>query len=205
MAAELQIENSLPDNVQSPRMHPQQFAMWLAIATMVMLFAGLTSAYIVRKGAGNWVEFVMPLPFYLSGAFMLLSSVTIALAQRAFKKENLSAYKFFLTATVLFASTFACSQFVGWQQLQDIGIYIEGNPSGSFIYAISFLHIAHVGVGFVLLLLAFLKAFIVFRNPAIWLIYHTDVNKSIRINLLATYWHFVDVLWLYLLIFFAVS
>jgi len=99
---------------------------------------------------------------------------------------------------------FMVSQYFGWLKLNDIGIYLSGNPSGSFIYVISYLHIAHVLGGILFLLIALGKSFLVFSNSANFLIYRTDNNKKIGIDLLATYWHFVDLLWLYLLIFFIV-
>ena len=170
-----------------------------------MTFAGLTSAYIVRKGAGNWVEFMMPTQFIISAVLMLLSSATIHWAYLSFKNDKLNAYRLALGTTLILSVGFLVSQFLGWQKLQEIGVYLSGNPSGSFVYVISYLHFAHVLGGLLFILIAFLKSWIVFRNPANFLIYRTDLNKSIRIELLATYWHFVDALWIYLLIFFIVS
>jgi cytochrome c oxidase subunit III len=198
----LSVEPELPDNIQPKGIHPQRFALWVGMASLTMLFAALTSAYIVREGAGNWVEFEIPKNFFVSGGLLLLSSVTMWWAVRSFKQDKLASYRLALSLTLTLAFAFCVSQYMGWIELQKIGMYIEGNPSGSFIYVISFIHIAHVGVGLVLLFATYLRSFILFKNPAKWLIWHQNINKSIRIELLATYWHFVDVLWLYLLGFF---
>lgn len=200
------LENQrLPENIRTPRVHPQKFAMWVGIAVLIMMFAGLTSAYIVRKAAGNWVEFKLPVNFFISAGIIIVSSFTIHWAVRAFKREKLGQYRAALFLTFMLGLAFLQSQYLGWQKLKEIGIYLSGNPSGSFVYVISYLHFAHVSVGLVFLLIALIKAFLVFKNPANFLIYRTDSNKKIRIGLLATYWHFVDILWLYLLVFFLVA
>ena len=196
--------DAFPDNIRSPRVHPQRFALWLGIACMIMSFAGLTSAYLVRKGAGNWVEFQIPVNFFISAGIMLVSSFTIHWALKSFKNDQLSKYRVALGSTLLLSLLFLLSQYLGWLKLQDIGIYLSGNPSGSFVYVISYLHFAHVFIGVLLLAVTFIRSIYLFNNPANFLIFRTHSNKKIRIELLATYWHFVDLLWLYLLVFFMV-
>ncbi|MEX0812420.1 MAG: cytochrome c oxidase subunit 3 [Chitinophagales bacterium] len=198
-------EINWPDNIQHRGVHPQKFALYVGIAVMSMSIAGLTSAYIVRKGAGNWVEFAMPDAFVISAALILLSSLTLHLAVKAFRKENITAYRALLGLTVLLALSFAGSQWMGWQKLQEMGIYIAGNPSGSFVYVISFVHMAHLAVGLLFLIGTLVRAFVSFGNPAKVLIYNTHPDKRLRLELLAIYWHFVDLLWLYLLVFFLIS
>ncbi len=195
----------LPENAGSVRVHPLRFALWVGIACLIMMFAALTSAYIVRKAVGNWVEFKLPFNFIVSAAIMLLSSLSIHWAYLSFKHDKLNLYRFALGTTLILSLAFLFSQYLGWQKLQEYGIYLSGNPSGSFVYVISYLHFAHALGGILFILIAFLKSLFVFDNPANFLIHRTDSNKSVRIELLATYWHFVDVLWLYLLFFFMLS
>ena len=195
----------LSERVKDQRVHPLRFAMWVGIACLIMMFAALTSAYIVRKAAGNWVEFRLPFNFIISAAIMLLSSLSIHWAFLSFKHDKLITYRVALGTTFALSIGFLFSQYLGWQKLQDYGIYLSGNPSGSFVYVISYLHFAHALGGVVFIAIAFIKSLVVFGNPANFLIYRTDSNKSVRIELLATYWHFVDVLWLYLLVFFMIS
>jgi cytochrome c oxidase subunit III len=195
-------EPQLPDNIQPKGVHPQRFALWIGMASLTMLFAALTSAYIVRHEAGNWVEFEIPRPFFISAIVLFISSLTIWWTVKSFKDANLTNYRLALSLTFTLSLAFCASQYIGWLSLQDIGIYIEGNPSGSFLYVISFIHVIHIAVGMLLLLGTFLRSFLVFNNYNNWVNWHKDSNKSIRIELLATYWHFVDFLWLYLLAFF---
>jgi len=197
--------NQHSDKIKEIRIHPLRFTLWAGIACLIMMFAALTSAYIVRKGAGNWVEFKMPFNFFISAIVMMLSSLSIHWAYLSFKRDKLFAYRLALGVTFILSLAFLFSQYLGWQKLEEYGIYLSGNPSGSFVYVISYLHFAHALGGIIFIIIAFIRSLLVFRNPAIFLIYRTDSNKSIRIELLATYWHFVDVLWLYLLIFFMVS
>jgi len=197
--------NPLSDKIRDTRIHPQKFGLWVGIACLIMMFAALTSAYIVRKAAGNWVEFKLPFNFFVSAGVMILSSISIHWAYRSFKNDKLLPYQLSLGITFMLSLGFMLSQYLGWQKLEEYGIYLSGNPSGSFVYVISYLHFAHVIGGVIFIFIAFIRSLIIFRNPAVFLIYRADSNKSIRIELLATYWHFVDVLWLYLLVFFMIS
>lgn len=206
MTEKLNIDNiTWPDNIQYKGVHPQKFALYVGIAVMSMSMAGFTSAYIVRKGAGNWVEFALPSAFIVSAVLILLSSVSLFFAVRAFRNENLSIYRALISVTLLLGVGFGISQWMGWQKLQEMGIYLAGNPSGSFIYVISLVHLLHLGVGMIFLFSTWIRAFTFFQNPAKVLIYNTHPNKRVQLDLLAIYWHFVDVLWLYLLVFFLIS
>lgn len=206
MTDRLSIDNvNWPDNIQHRGVHPQKFALYMGIAVMSMSIAGFTSAYIVRKGAGNWVEFDLPTAFFVSAALILLSSVSLFFAVRAFRNENITLYRVLMSITLLLGFSFAVSQWFGWQKLQEIGIYLAGNPSGSFVYVISFVHLLHLAMGVLFLVIAWIRAFVSFGNPAKVLIYNTHPDKRIKLELLAIYWHFVDVLWLYLLVFFLIS
>lgn len=195
-------ETFFPDNVKPKGVHPQRFALWLGMAAMVMLFAALTSAYIVRKGAGNWTSFQLPFQFMVSAIIIIISSATMHWTVLSFRKGNFTSYRLALSFTFTLGMAFCIVQYLGWKALQHIGIYLEGNPSGSFIYVISIIHILHVLVGILLLTITFLRSFFILNQPSKWIAWHEDGNKSIRIELLANYWHFVGILWLYLLVFF---
>lgn len=175
--------------------HPLKFAMWLGMASMIMLFAALTSAYIVRKAQGDWLEFRLPTIFWLNTFLIVLSSVTMHRATTAFKKYNQNAYRLWLFATFILGAAFLAGQYMGWLQLDRGGIHLKGNPSGSFVYVISGVHAAHILGGVIILLISLLRAFFVKFNP----------NRLVRVQIMATYWHFVDVLWVYLFIFFQIN
>ncbi|NNE28256.1 MAG: cytochrome oxidase subunit III [Saprospiraceae bacterium] len=176
------------------RIHPKKFALYASFASMVMLFSGLTSAFIVRQAQGNWLEFPMPSLFYWSTVIIVASSLTLHGSFIAFKKGNQSWYRTLLVVSFFLGVGFTIAQYQAWLQMFDQGIYLNGNPSGSFIYVISGIHAAHVLGGLGALLVAIVHAFVLpfYRNPV----------RKLRFEMTLIYWHFVDFLWIYLLLFF---
>jgi cytochrome c oxidase subunit 3 len=168
--------------------------MWVGIVGMVMLFAGLTSAYIVRQAEGNWLYIDLPNTFYVSTAVIIASSLTMGAAQFAIKKNNLQLTTFMLLATLFLGIAFAWLQFKAWGELVDAGIYFAGpesNPAGSFLYVLSGLHLAHLAGGLIALIFTTIKASLKRYSAED----HTGIGVA------ATYWHFLDFLWIYLLLF----
>lgn len=174
--------------------NPKKFALWIGIVSMSMTFAALTSAYIVKQGEGNWLIFDLPGIFYASTAIILLSSLAMQKAVMCAKADNMAQLKLFLSLTVLLGLSFAFTQVSGWNVLYESKIYFTGNqsnPAGSFVYVLTFLHILHLSGGIVVLLTALWRSFS-------YKIHSKNMNA---IQLTATYWHFVDVLWVYLFFF----
>lgn len=180
------------DTVQRKKIHPHKFAMWVAISSIIMMFAGLTSAYIVRQSQGHWVYYNLPVIFYISTAFIAMSSVTMHLGVKAFKSRMMPRFKSMMWLTILLGVAFGISQYVGFQQLYAGGVKIDGNPSESFIFIIAGLHLLHIAGGIIALLIVFFRAF---RT-------NVKVYNTTGLEVMATYWHFVDILWIYLFIFF---
>ncbi len=156
-----------------------------------MMFAGLTSAYIVKRNQANWISFELPLAFWYSTAIMVLSSITLFLAGRSFKQREMQKYRSLMTATIVLGVLFIVLQIIGFKQLWSIGITLQANVSFSFLYVIVGLHAAHVIGGVIALLFLFAKAFST----------KTRNYNTVPVEVISTYWHFVDVLWLYLLFF----
>ena len=175
------------------KIHPQKFALDVACAGIMMMFVALTSAYIVREAAGNWLEFRLPDLFFVNTGVILISSITLQLAYRSFLRLQTTAYRALLVLTAVLGLLFVGLQYEGWQALRAIGIELAGNPSGSFVYVISGLHAAHIIGGIVALVLACLHAFL--------LPHKVTATRKLRFEITLIYWHFVDFLWLYLLFF----
>lgn len=178
--------------VERKKIHPQKFAMWLALGSITMMFAGLTSAYIVRQAQGNWVYYKLPPVFTYSTIAIFISSITMVLTVRSFKKRAMQQYKLMLGVTLMLGILFAILQYVGFTTLYANNIKINGNPSESFLFVIAGLHLLHILGGIIALLIVFLLAFR--RN--------IKVYNTVGLEIVATYWHFVDVLWIYLFVFF---
>lgn len=174
------------------KIHPGQFTLWVFLVSVTMLFAGFTSAYIVRKGEGNWVNFDLPEVFTTSLILVLVSSLTMALAQIAQKRESFGLSKLFVGITFLLGIGFVMAQLQGWSQLNtEQGVFLVGNASGGFLFIISGLHLAHIIGGIIALVVLLIKLFV-------------SQGKGVSTSLTssAIYWHFVGLLWVYLFLFF---
>jgi len=176
------------------RIHPLKFTLWVGIGSIIMMFGSLTSAYVVRRAAGNWLEFKLPDIFFLNTLVIIASSVTLHLSYLAFKKQQESRYKMLLLITFVLGISFVVLQYQGWKAMDLIGATFTANPSSSFIYVISGLHAAHVLGGIAVLMTALVHAY--------YLPFKPTPRRRLRFELTLNYWHFVDVLWVYLIAFF---
>ena len=172
-------------------MNPKMFILWLFMTTIIMLFAAFTSAYIVRQSEGNWVVFELPMMFYYSTGILLASSVTLHLAYINAKKDNLNTVKLATMATFILGIVFVFMQYIGWGSLVEQGVYFVGNPSGSFLYIITGLHGVHIVSGIIFL------SILLFSTVK----YKVHSKNMLLMKMSVTYWHFLDILWVYLLIF----
>jgi len=181
---------------QRQKIHPHKLLLWIAICSICMMFAGWTSAFLVRRAQGNWLLFPMPIAFWISTLTILTSSVTMHFTVREFKKRNMKAFKILFSLTAFLGVLFMLLQFLGFYDLHKAGITVASNAdgvSGSFIYVISGVHILHMLGGVIALVIMY---FVVnFRRK-------TKIYSSTGLEILSTYWHFVDVLWIYLFLFF---
>lgn len=172
-------------------MHPKKFALWIFIASVIMIFAALTSAYIVRQSDGNWMMFDLPNSFWATSVIILISSGTMHWAYLAAKKDNLQATKIAITVTTVLGFAFLIGQYMAWGDLVTRNVYFVGNPSGSFVYVLSGLHGLHIIGGLVFLLIVLAATFR----------FKVHAKNLSQIEMCATYWHFLDGLWLYLFVF----
>jgi len=193
---------------QPKKFFAQRFALWLGMISMFMAFAGFTSAYIVRRAQSDWLEFNLPLLFFISTAVIIGSSITMIYAKHAYKNDEFSRFRQLLGLTFFLGILFAVLQFLGWQQMTSNNIPMGGvdaNPAGSFVYIISGWHMVHLLGGLLFMAIALFRSFYIFKDPLRSLVKGIEPTKGIRMDLLSTYWHFVDVLWIYLLIFFLIN
>jgi cytochrome c oxidase subunit 3 len=172
-------------------MHPKKFALWIFLVTVIMIFAALTSAYIVRQSDGNWMLFELPNLFLATTGIILVSSATMHWAYLSVKKDNLEAAKLAVALTTILGISFLIGQYLAWGELVKNSVYLVGNPSGSFVYIISGLHGVHIVGGIIFLLIVFVS---IFKLKA-----HS--KNLLRVEMCATYWHFLGGLWLYLFVF----
>lgn len=182
-------------NVQRERIHPHKFTLWVGIGSIIMMFAGLTSAYIVKRSQSGWVMLEIPVLFWISTITILMSSVSIHFALKSFRKRDLDRYRKLLYLTLLLGIAFLIMQVLGFFMYREMDIRLTGagsNASHSFILAIAGLHGLHVVGGILALAYIAYKA----SNGS-----RREYN-IVPAQIIATYWHFVDILWIYLILFF---
>ena len=182
---------------------PIRFNTAIFIIASTMLFAALVSAYLVHQPDGLaknvWTVFKLPFAFMVSTIIALVSSITIYLAYRYAKQDELKKNKIFLGLSLALGLAFCISQFLGWKALVDMDLYFKnkepGDISASYVYVISALHLLHVLGGIVLLTVTLVRAFQ----------YKVHKKQITLMQVSHTYWHFVGILWfmLYLFIYFA--
>ena len=186
------IEANIKVNEQRKKIHPHKFTLWVALGSIIMMFAGLTSAYIVKREQPGWTTFDVPRAFWYSTAVMLLSSLTVQMAQKAFKDREMLRYRNLISLTTILGLLFVALQWIGFRQIWKTGVTFKGSGGGQFLYIIAGLHALHVLAGIVALFIMITKAFGArIRN-----------YNPVPVELMSTYWHFVDLLWIYLFIFF---
>ena len=168
--------------------------LWIGIISIVMIFAGLTSAYVVRPDTGNWLIFELPNSFYLSTAVIIASSISLFFALQMAKKNNQKGIIFGVLTTFILGLVFSYLQYLGWCQLRATGIVFAGkaaNASGSFLYLLTFLHLAHLFAGLISLLVTLKNSI---QNKY-------NAQNTHGLELCSIYWHFLDILWVYLFLF----
>jgi len=173
----------------------KKMMLYFGIASLIMSFAGLTSAFIVSSKREDWLkDFQLPDAFILSTVLILISSISIYFALKAIKKNNRKGATIGLVTTFLLGIAFVISQLNGYDQIIASGYHFTGQTSNitmSYIYIISALHIAHVLAGLISLIIVIYNHFKQKYNS----------QETLGFELAATFWHFVDILWLYLFFF----
>lgn len=175
------------------KIHPWIFALWISFGSICMMFIALTSAYIVKSAAGNWLEFQLPTQFYISTSLVLITSLCLHISFTSFKKEKQAPYKLFMIFSFLLGIAFVGLQYDGWQTLFASGVDLKTSVSGSFLYLITGLHALHIIGGIATLIVAMIHAF---SLPFI-----VTEKRKLRYRLVCHYWHFIGLLWIYLFCF----
>ena len=173
----------------------KKMMLYFGIASLIMSFAGWTSAFIVSSSRPDWLnDFEMPQPFWISIIIMVISSVTFIIAKRALKQGKNGLTTAMLTLTFVLGLFFIYNQFVGFNQIIDLGFNFTGPTSNitvTYIYLIAVVHIVHVLVGLIPVLVVLINHL---RGK-----YSQD--NMVGFELAETFWHFVDLLWIYLFFF----
>jgi len=173
----------------------KKMMLWFGIVSLIMGFAGWTSAYIVSSKREDWLDNInLPQAFFISTLILILSSVTYILAKRSAKANKQKQVTNYLLITLALGLSFIVLQFVGFSQMRESGYYFTGPTSNikmSYIFLIAFVHIVHVVAGLISLLVVITQQFKKKYSP----------ENMLGLELGATFWHFLDILWVYLIVF----
>jgi cytochrome c oxidase subunit III len=172
----------------------KKFNLWLGMIGMFMMFAALSSGFIVYTASGvdKGIKTILPQTFIYSTVVIIISSLTLHLAYKASKSNLLGKQKLLLLITIILGIVFFILQVQSWNVLTEQGVYfINNNASQSFIYIFTGLHLAHIIAGILVLVRAFFGA-----TKTI-----TPVNNVFRMDLAVIFWHFLDLLWIYIYVF----
>ncbi len=181
--------------IQEKKIRAKKMMLWFGIISLIMSFAGWTSAFVVSSSREDWLkDFVLPEAFLISTLIIIISSITFILAKKSIQKNNRSQTTLFLLLTFFLGLFFIMNQLKGFQQIIDQGYNFTGptsNVTMSYIYLIAVVHIVHVVVAMISLLVVIINHFKERYNS----------NNLLGLELSATFWHFVDILWIYLFLF----
>lgn len=169
--------------------------LWVSMISMTMMFAGLTSAYVVSRKRSDWVSFDLPSAFYTSTLLIVLSSITFILAKRFIKNNKRQLTSISLFTTLILGLGFVYFQFEGFNEMFNEGFVFAGAQStvkSSFIYGITLAHLVHIFAGLIVLVV------VLFNH----LTNKYSASNYLGLELGAIFWHFVDILWIYLFLFF---
>jgi cytochrome c oxidase subunit 3 len=169
--------------------------LYVLLAASTMVFAAFTSAFVVRRGlSDDWVAMPKPPILFVNTVVLLLSSIALEWARRTLKSGDRSKFNVWWTVATALGVLFLIGQWLAWQQLKAGGVFVETNPSSSFFYVLTASHALHLLGGVAALLYVDVQALRLSLGPA----------KRTAIDISAIFWHFLDGLWVYLMILFYV-
>ena len=185
--------------------HPYNIMLTLLLMGVSALFLALSGSYIYTRIQNPDIPPIkLPFLFFVNTIILLASSYTIVLANKSYKLDNTEGYQRCLIYTFALSLLFLVSQIYAWKLLL-MEIAINDQVTGSYLYIISFVHFAHVIAGLPFLFMFYWTARKKMKKPVSVLVYFSDPEKQLKLRLLTRYWHFLDALWIYLVIFLGVS
>ena len=185
--------------------HPSYIALSLILAGVTALSLGFSGAYLYNRVQAGLEPMDLPILFVVNAFILLGSSITLNYCRQYYRSDDTPRYQFTLGLTLFLTLLFLGSQIIAWKQLYDSGIPINHDNLVSFLYIISFVHFAHVILGIPFLAWFLVQSIRQMKEPVSVLVYFSDPSKKRKLNMLTIYWHFLDGLWIYLVVFFLVN
>lgn len=190
---------------KSFRFHPQNVLLTLVLMGISMLFLALCVAYIYSRVQHHLPPVRLPLLFFINTLVLGASSWTLICSERAYDEDQSTRYQRHLVITLVLSLLFLSLQILAWVQLFRQAVFVQSSVSSSFLYALSFLHFLHVVGGMPFMIWFVLQASKKLKYPVSALLYFSDDDHRRGLKLLAKYWHFLDILWILLVLFLGVN
>ena len=185
------------------RMHPHKMLLFISILGSSLIFLFMLTAYAVSAPELQTSQSLsMPKSFVVGTILLLTSSFVMSKSLEFFRKDDVSKLLISCLIALLIGLSFSALQLVGWVSLDGIGVFSAENPATTFLYVISALHLVHLLIGLVLLGFFSFKVAHAKRNPVKWLVTVTNPYEETKLQMLTTYWHFLDISWLVIFLFF---
>jgi len=185
--------------------HPSFIAIGLLLAGITALFLGFTGAYLYTRVQSGMPPMNLPILFVFNTLILVAASLMLMYAMKCYKNDQTERYQMCLGVTLILTIVFLVSQILAWMQLYDQGIFVNHSNMASYLYIISAIHFAHVIAGIPFLGMFLYNSIKNMKEPVSVLVYFSDPAKRRSLKLLTIYWHFLDVLWVYLVVFFLVN
>ncbi len=185
--------------------HPKNVMLFILLAGLTFLFLSLTVAYIYVRVTQNVPPVSVPNLFILNTVILIGSSFTMIRAKKCYLNDDTEGYQNNLKWTMQLSLLFMVLQTVAWVMLFNNNIKLNTSTTAGFLYVISFVHLMHVVAGLPWIYVFYKKAKKNMVDPVTVLVYFSDPDKRLSLRLLTIYWHFLDILWVYLVLFFAVN
>lgn len=185
--------------------HPLYILITLVLGSISALFLGFSGAYIYSRIQSGQPPIQIPLLFYANTVFLVASSYFIHKASYAYVDDETQRYKSYLGITLVLSTLFLVFQIVSWQQMVNMNNSLSSSIMSSYLYVLSGVHLLHLVAGIPFLAIFFYDAMQRLKEPTSSMLYLSDEDKRRKLKLISIYWHFLDALWLYLLLFFVVN
>lgn len=177
--------------------------LYIAMASITMFFAVTTSALLVKKAdVLNWAQFPLPNMFFISTIVAVASSACFYFTYKLYKAKKFAAFRWMLVLSGIVSMGFLVSQLLGFEALKEMGLPLTGNVAGSFIYFLAIVHGLHIIGGMVALLVMLFKSYRARKDTQLEGGGNLNIKRLFSLEILTSYWHFVNVLWVYLFLFF---
>ena len=190
---------------QNFRYHPKNVILSLILLSITALFLAFSFAYVYSRLQKDIPPIQLPTLFFFNTFILLASSATMWWAKQNYLKDNTEKYQLSLLFTIILSLIFLYAQFIAWSQLFNQEIFLTSSTTTSYLYLISGLHFLHVIAGLPFLISFLITAIKKMKEPVSVLVYFSDPKKRLDLRLLTIYWHYLDALWIYLVLFFWVN